>query len=248
MISFRFFFFFFFFFTEFDFSLLRSYVGVEKSCHRLNQSDNKVTPTATWLFAFSRASSSLFIYILNSPQVCNICLFTDWKLRLIPALAYLRRRILIYFEPHHKVRQWHQIWLFRYQTSSEGFFPNGKKNRDYLTWTTPALSQMKDDGKKMNDHNKITKIWRWRWGQKEGRWKSILETRSEMEWFYLATRLKRAQWCSFQIRLCQVKIQMECCGNSSKGLIHTVKASCAMRIQNVIYNFANDLNNTNMHR
>ena len=124
MISFRFFF---FFLTEFDFSLLRSYVGVENSYHRLNQSDNKVAPTATWLFAFSRASSSLFIYILNSPQVCNICLFTDWKLRLIPALAYLRRRILIYFEPHHKVRQWHQIWLFRYQTSSEGFFPNGKK-------------------------------------------------------------------------------------------------------------------------
>lgn len=101
MISFRFF----FFLTEFDFPLLRSYVGVENSCHRLNQSDNKVTPTATWLFAFSRAKSSLFIYILNSPQVCNICLFTDWKLRLIPALAYLRRRILIYFEPHHKVRQ-----------------------------------------------------------------------------------------------------------------------------------------------
>ena len=96
---------FFFFLTEFDFSLLRSYVGVENSYRRLNQSDNKVTPTATWLFAFSRASSSLFIYILNSPQVCNICLFTDWKLRLIPALAYLRRRILIYFEPHHKVRQ-----------------------------------------------------------------------------------------------------------------------------------------------
>lgn len=63
MISFRF-----FFLTEFDFSLLRSYVGVENSCHRLNQSDNKVTPTATWLFAFSRASSSLFIYILNSPR------------------------------------------------------------------------------------------------------------------------------------------------------------------------------------
>lgn len=124
MISFRFFF---FFLTEFDFSLLRSYVGVENSYHCLNQSDNKVTPTATWLFAFSRTKSSLFIYILNFPQVCNICLFPDWKLRLIPALAYLRRRILIYFEPHHKVRQWHQIWLFRYQTSSEGFFPNRKK-------------------------------------------------------------------------------------------------------------------------
>ena len=177
MISFRFF----FFLTEFDFSLLRSYVGVENSYHCLNQSDNKVTPTATWLFAFSRAKSSLFIYILNFPQVCNICLFPDWKLRLIPALAYLRRRILIYFEPHHKVRQWHQIWLFRYQTSSEGFFPNRKKNWDYLTWTTLALSQMKDDGKKMNDHNKIINIWRWKWWQKEGGWKSILETHSEME-------------------------------------------------------------------
>ena len=32
------------------------------------------------------------------------------------------------------------------------------------------------------------------------------------------------------------------------GLIHTVKASCAMTIQNVIYNFANELSNTNMHR
>ena len=203
---------------------------------------------ATWLFAFSRASSSLFIYILNFPQVCNICLFTDWKLRLIPALAYLRPRILIYFEPHHKVRQWHQIWLFRYQTSSEGFFPNGKKTGiiwHELHWHCLRWRMM---GKKMNDHNKIINIWRWKWGQKEGGWKFILETHSEMEWLYLATRLKRALWCSFQIRLYQVKIQMECCGNSSKGLIHTVKASCVVRLQNVIYNFANDLNSKNMHR